>query len=479
MSLITPEQFRVNWTQAQVDDRINALEPLSEIAFSKLSSLYHRFFGVLTGANDGEQIAKPESRNADPQTAKDRFVLNSCVRWQYPQIMDGIVADMESNIGYAITERYVTEDIPLLGIHSRRFQTKLKGIAALNVRQVWHDVLLDVPLTVFMETGLEGVLINPNTYAARIDDRLFTNPNDVFLRGDDYTVWPWFSDGTSPLSRNRVDHYWQLPINSRVRPYVAATPINVQHKKYVTVDIPAQEIPAGGQIFPVYPGTNQKIPQAQNMQVLESGDWRFTFYIYTLVHHDFYAETVDLIAGEFWKLYSTVDFKYVIDTAVAPAILVNRGTTQEILDPTLTLVDREDGVFHLNWDDCGPQALEYLCENWPQSIYLRISYKTSPDYINPLMRDGIGRLIAAAAARIASELPTYNCNCSVDYGFIAYNQTAYTDSYVSTQTGVVVDKLKYGRLQGQLYYAEVLNEAKKYARFRNVEILPSGFLNEF
>lgn len=476
MSLITPEQFRINWTQAQVDKRINEL-PLSELEFSKISSLYHRAFGVLTGSADGEQIAKPESRNADPQTAKDRFVLNSCVRWQYPRLADGIIAALEADIGYALTDRYVTEEIDF-PTPSFKFQTLLRGVAAMNVTQVWHDVLLDVPVSPFMQLDVDVVEMSPGTYAARVDDRLFTNPNDVFLRGNDYRVWPWFSDSTSPLSRNKISHYWQLPINSRVRDYAPSDVINAQHKKYVIVDIPAQEIPVGGEIFPVYAGTEQKIGQAKEMEIIDDGDtWRFTFYIYTLVHHDFVAETTDLIAGEFWKLYSTIDFKYVIDTEVLPQIVVTRGSEIETFEPTLTIVDRELGIFHLNYDTCWPQW-NCLCQDWPRTVRLRYNYKISPNYVKPKMQAQIGRLLEAAASRIAAELPTFNCNCAVDYGFIAKNQTVYTDTYLSLQTETVVDKVRYGRLHGQLFYAEVLNESAKYARFVDTTILSNGFLRE-
>lgn len=476
MSQITPEQFRVGWTQTQVDKRINEL-PMGELEFSQISSLYHRFFGVLTGASDGEQIAKPEARNADRQLSKDSFVLNSCVRYQYPRLVDGIVSNMEAELGYALTDRYITEEVAF-PTPSFKFQTLMKGVAKMNVAQVWHDVLLDVSVTPFLELDIPVVEITTGTYGARIDDRLYTNPNDVYLRSADFRTWPWFSDSTSPLSRNKVDHYWQLPINSRARSFAPLTDvINSQHKKYVIVDIPAQTIPTGGVIHPVYAGTNQIIPQAKPMEVVE-GMWRFTLYVYTLVHHDFVAETTDLIAGEFWKLYSTIDFKYVIDTAVLPQVIITRGTVVETFEPTLTLVDRELGIFHLNYDSCLPQW-DCLCQDWPRTVRLRYSYKTETQYLKLKMQEQIGRLRDAAAARIASELPTYSCNCAVDYGFIAKNQTVYTDTYLSLQTETVVDKVRYGRLHGQLFYAEVMNDAPKYARFIDTTILSNSFLHGF
>lgn len=468
MSLITANQLPAYRTQARVDTRINDL-PMNEVEFAELTSLYGRLFGVLTGSRDGEWLAITDEKGVRKSEHGDRFTLNHCVRWQFPRIADGIVASTEAELGYALTERYHTESQPMV-TPLVKFQTKFAGVDVLNVGRSWGNVYEDVVVSPYMQEDVDVVLINPGTYAARISSTLFVNPHEVFLRGTDGSLYPWFSDTTSPLRRDTLGGYWEMPLNSRVREYVPGTQINVQSKKYITVTVAEPDVPDGAVVYPVYPGTNQKIPQAKPVEILGSGEWKYTFHIFTLVHPEFISDVVDLVVGEFYKLYPVIDFKYELVVAVAPQIVVIRGSDEEILTPTLTLVDAELGIFHLNYDTC-LVAWRCLCQDWPKTVTLRYSYRTSPTKLSEKAQEAMGQIRDAVAARIAADLPTYNCQCPVPYGYIMQQQTAYTDSYIAIQSGVVVDKLKYGRLHGHLYYAEVMNEAPKYKRHAEATFL--------
>jgi hypothetical protein len=95
---------------------------------------------------------------------------------------------------------------------------------------------------------------------------------------------------------------------------------------------------------------------------------------------------------------------------------------------------------------------------------LYISYKVNPAYMPDRFYNFIGRLKDAATGRIAAELPTENCNCPIDWGYIAQQKTPYGDAYIDSSTKFQVDKIRYGETHGQKRYAEIMNEAPKYKK---------------
>jgi hypothetical protein len=477
MSLITPEQFRPTWTQAQVDNYVNQM-PITALQFAVTSSLFHRFFGVLNGSNDGERIAVQDTEDSSRSDTPDRFILNACARYAFPRVADSVISGLEQEIGYALTPRYVTEYVPYQTAHGK-FQTVYPGVERFNVRPVWYAlegyeaIELDPFIQEIEETDVVFPFSDLITPAARVDDTLVTNPNDVVLRGEDGQIYPWFKDNTHQMTRN-LGNYWQLPIAINRKNYAGGS-ILVQHKKLMYVDIPVPTLPAGARFYPVYPGSHQIIHQARPMQVVTEGldtYWRFWFYNYTLVHPDFVTETIDLQAGEFYKLYPYISFKYVIEETVKPEIVLTYGHEEVILTPTdsvnyprLTLVDPAYGLFHVNYESC-----ERLIDNWcrcndtPTTIMMRFSYRTNPSLLPEKYQQQVGRLLDAASGRIAAMLPTTDCGCEVPWGYIKEKKSALPSATFSDLTGQIIDRFRFGSETGHIEYANAMGNALRYSR---------------
>lgn len=480
MSLITPEQFRPSWTQAQVDQYINEM-PVPALNFAVMSSLFHRFYGVLNGSNDGERQAVQDPGIDNTSMTPDRYILNACARYAYPRIANSVLSELESVVGYHLTPRYVTETIPFQSSHHKLI-SQYPGVERLNVGRVWTTLpdLQEVEVYPFVQelTTADNTVVYPFgdgglTPAARVSDQLVKNPNDVIIRNESGAIFPWFSDSGHMLSRT-LGSYWQLPLAVNRRAY-SGEDLLVQHKKFVYVDILAPTLPTGATIYPVYPGSTQIIPQAKPMQIVIDGDdtlWRFWFYVYTLVHPDFVSETVDLQVGEFYKLYPFISFKYAMDTTVDPQLVVTYGDEEIVLTPDedtaypkLTLVNQAYGIFHFNYDSCANFIDRWCkCHDTPETIMLRYSYKTNPDFLPDRYKNQIGRLLDAAAARIAADLPTEDCGCDVPWGFIKEKKGALPHQTFSDVSGNVIDRFRYGTAFGQLEYANMLANAARYSR---------------
>jgi hypothetical protein len=479
MSLITSEQFRPSWTQAQVDLFVNQM-PITALQFAVTSSLFHRFFGVLNGSNDGERIAVQDPADSSRSDTPDRFILNACARYAFPRVADSVVSALEQEIGYALTPRYVTETVPYQTSHGK-FQTLYPGVEKFNVRRVWYALedYAEIPLDPFVEelSIVGGGIVYPYsdggvTPAVRVDDKLVTNPNEIIIRNASGAIFPWFSDTGHPMVRE--NGYWQLALAVNRKAYNSED-LLIQHKKLMYVDVPVPTLPAGAKFFPVYPDSTQIIHQAKPMQVVTDGDdtyWRFWFYNYTLVHPDFVAETVDLQVGEFYKLYPYISFMYNVEETVKPEIVITYGDEEIILTPDddtvypkLTLTDSSYGVFHVNYESCRDYIDEWCrCNDGPTSIMMRFSYKTNPGLLPVRYQQQIGRLMEAAAGRIAAELPTTDCGCEVPYGFIADKKKALPTATFSDLTGNIIDRFRYGSAFGHIEYANALATAMRYSR---------------
>ncbi len=484
MSLITPYQMnQMGLTQDQVDAVINSF-PITELEFSAKSSLFHRFFGVITGSPDGEITFIRDTASPNRSDTPDKFLLNSCARFAYPRVAQEVFDSTEQLLGYAFTPRYITEDQPFQRFdlppyyRNRRFhgapfldpdwkfRTNYPGVERMNVMPLWTTIegYEEVEVPVFVEEGLVASTIS-GAPTARISDILTQNPRDVILRLTSTAArLATFVDDTHPLTHDLVDSVWEIPLSTDMQSFNVVTDrVTVQHRKYVYIDIVPPTLTLGQTLHPVYPGTNQIIPEAKAKQVLGNGNWRYTFYVYTLVNHEFVAEDTNLVVGEFYKLYPYISFRAFQEIEALPSIIITRGETEIIVEPTLSLVNSEHGIFHLNYSEChDTEAFNCLCQDWPQSVTLRYHYRTNPDYLPQYFRNQRSTLLEAMAGKIAAGIPTDDCGCEVPYGYIKEMQFVYTDAYIDTQTKVVVEKLRHGTIKGQMNYTTAINKTQPY-----------------
>lgn len=482
MSVVTRDQFDGQLSPTQLDALVNSLlVPMVE--FGQKSGLSHRMFGVITGSSDGERTYASDPNQTNRSAAQDRYLINACLRFQYPQIAAKVQESIESELHWLTTTRYVYEDIPLRSWRAEKLQTKYPGVETMNVIPVWTalEAYERVPVTVFIETA--DITANPygdSTPAALINSELTPNPHEMYLRDTTtYVVHPWFNDAGHRIARDLNNDVWQLALDIVREPYSVQT-LGVQSKRIlqIKIDAPNPALPAGATLYPVYPGTTQKIPQARDMFADEDDKWVYTFWIYTLVHPDFEAETIDLMsAGEFWKLYPYISFKYFTEAVAYPQVRVTLGDVTTLytgitavedvseVGPLATLVNHELGIFHLNYDTCSRSyAWNCLCNAWPEDVMLRIYYKVNPDYLPADMRNYRNSIYEAVCAHIAADLPLVNCGCAIDVGYIAQMHVLANSERIYTTQGNVIDRVRYGNLYGHVLTTEIMNEAPKYER---------------
>ena len=288
MSVITFETFtNENISLSDAYNLVNSLG-ISYLDFAIESHYYARLFGVLTACDWG----CPDSS----------FVVNQCLRESLYRTLLAVQNDTENFVGYNITDRYHTEtiDYPFGKLHST-----FAGIDKVDIVPEWSTILGydSVAVNYFLDTIVAPTVAGGYTYFT-VPVSLISNPREVVFRSTttmrSYTL---LNDGVYP-KRNGAN--WEIAIDVGITPY-DGNPTYVQHCKYAVVEVAAPTC-TDGTVYPVYKGTNQKIP-LYKQELIGGGLTRYWFYVYTLVDPAFFSETVNLENGEFYKMMTDIEFR--------------------------------------------------------------------------------------------------------------------------------------------------------------------------
>ena len=276
-------------------------------------------------------------------------------------------------------------------------------------------------------------------------------------------VYKTLKNATYP---RRVGTDWEILIDTAITTVDGATEINVQDKNLAYVDITPPV--CAGTVHPVYPGTNQIIEQARDIEILPGDDERYWFYIWTLVDPIFYSENVDLENGEIYKLLPTIEFKC-FEEIESKAILsktVKDDECTSCIDRryqyTTRIINREFPTVIFDYDgeldeldalDTGAARPKWDSKNiWEMNV----SYKTETDRLPPNVQNALQMVSNAIIHRVAAELPLKDCGCKETIGFIAEQQKSYVRSSVHPYSGEVTRNYFFGQLHGQLEYRHIM-----------------------
>lgn len=428
-------------------------------SFSEIACLDGRLFGVKTTCDTCQ------------------LELNSCLRGQMLEALIAANRRAEADLGYALTPRYHVGEIELTGSgdHSKfRLKTEQPGVAAVNVKLQISSRLQNIAVspyldTVEVENGGEGYCV------VRVSTSLVENPASVTLRDNSHRVYLQHIGDGYP---RRVSNEWVIALgNQATLPCETVETLNVQHCKYVYVDIPASttcldcdgDVDTDAQILPVYPGTTEFIPLAKPIETVGT-DLRYWFYVWTLVDPGFENEEIDLAHAEFWKLRSAVDFVCVREVPAGPDVI--GGTCDEIIadpcaDPAveaaydIEILDAQRGIL-----DFSSNANLSRCSCEAERTIIRYYYKTDPavlgyEYDLP----GIATAIAYLAA---ANLPPNYCGCEIKVGFIHEAQKSQADARVNPVTGETIFVVKFGHTFGHYMYAGRIASAPKFNNMRYI-----------
>lgn len=376
---------------------------------------------------------------------------------------------VERTVGYPLTPRYHTEEIlwdpkwPVGVGQVVRFQTQWPGIESLNVtlQRTAIAELEEVPVEFIVQTAVP--LTSGGTYCiAELDADLVDNPANVTLMDANGKVYP--QDKRSGFPRINGSGNWEVAIDRSSDPATCPELINAYHCRLVYADVTAPLPTCTGEIIPVYPDTEQKIPVVKK-ETLDSGDVRYWFNIWELVKPAFQDEIVNISSGEYYKLFQTISFLCEAEVEALPVITCHDGCTcsgeTTYSGCLLTIRDAEYGIVDLC---CDTSPCNCLCSSSPKKI--SISYKTNPSVLDlhPSLAEAIDAIVHWAAAN----LPLKSCDCQITKGFIATAQEAYTEIRMNPISGEKIQNFKHGNLYGQLVFAERLGSLPVYRRLLTV-----------
>lgn len=447
---ISQYDFNASVSQDDVDQIMNDLA-LNLDDFSKLACLDGRAYGVIKACGDCE------------------IEINSCLRQHLVRKLASVQELIERSIGWNLTPRYHTQTILWDG--RSRIQTSWPGVESVGLARSFASVPDYGPFDIspFIEQDIAVWDSGEGHCIASFDASLTNNPNKAFIRDDAFRYYPTFSRPGLPMRSGDV---WDVALDT-VQVQVPACdiggPFHVQHCDYMVLDVPNGTC-EDGTMVPVYPDSNQIIPQARPAQAIPGDETRYWFHPWVLVDAAFAGEDVDLLAGEFYKLLQEIEFKCMSEVACAPVVEFQKegcpATTWELdsEDITMHIVDARNGILHVEHADlrclyCSGSLGSCGCR-YP--LKLTFCYKTSPDVLGA--NSQLNSLKEAIGWGTAAELPMTICECRVEQGFIAEAQKPYTTIRVNPVTGENLVDLKFGNLHGHLVFGERVHDAQKWRR---------------
>lgn len=464
MTAIDPTLVYPHLTAEDAWNQINDL-PVSYLDFARKTFYYNRLYDVITGSNEGNQ---------------DDVTINECFRTTLTSKLVEICGETERRLGYNFSTRYhyVDDVFPPGG----KVQTDWPGIEAMSVKPEWSDIDGFGPFPITPIADLNANVIDPSGQPiVEMDTAFFENPADAQIRnGTTLNTYKTLSLVGYPKV---VAGKWQVPIDKRLSSFDSGEPVYLQHRKYVYLDITPPVLAAGQTYWPVYPDTNQIIPEAKPRKPIAGGKVRLTFYVYTLVNSAFQWETVNLVNGEFWKLMPEISFKKVEEVTVNAQVIWTIGGEQLTLDEhtnpdssvtidvTLVPVQNSDGMFHIKFSNRiwhNPWALwESVCgstQNRPEHVALRYWYKTNPNRIDMTYQSQIPTARQAILHKAAAQAPVIDCGCVLKTGFIYENQRRFDTVRVRPGTGVEFRSSDFADTFGYLQYETLIKELWTFSK---------------
>lgn len=388
--------------------------------------------------------------------------FNSCLRNSLINALFTAHALVERRLGYDITPRFHFESQPWDG--SSRIQTLRPGLKNFAVREKINDVSGTslYPVSPYIIEDAPIIDSEDGYCIVQLDRNIVDNPNSVTLRnGSGAKIEP---DNRFGFPRRTVTD-WELALPSTQYPTPCDTgTINVQHCKYVAVVTELKTV-EDGEVVPVYPGTNQKIPQARPSELVGDTEIRYWFHVWDLVDPAFFDEGVSWINGEFYKILDNIELKNFTSEA-APITVTYRDlccgdtrfATMEFAD--FKIIDNKNGIIEL-YKDLKPCSTCPCFDDCKKIMSVSYSYETSPEYFFTDFGETIANAITYL---IAAELPLEVCKCEIKIGFLHIAQEAYTKVTVNPFTGTEIHNLEHGNLYGQVVFSEEMTRVVHYRR---------------
>ena len=444
------------YTDSQIEELLNTL-PMNPVGFARRADLYELMFGVQTGS----------TRTKDSH--QNPIVANSCLRQALLEELVSTLSNAEQIAGFVMKSRYITEEVPL--IFGRKLETSFGGVEAINVIREWDTIVdMDAKVVVYKTVNPITVENDGGSYYAQLPVSEVPNPGNIWIRreiGDGAFGEP--SSKYASWVANGGDPYWRVPLDTATSPYVSPEVLYCHDRQYAYVDITTPVLSDGETLEPVFPGTNLIIPQARPADDIGGGEFRYWFYVYTLVVPDLYYDdeiNLENAPPQFWKLLPTIEFRKWYETVAPMEVIVTIGDNSDTyvfdpadpLTPTIhaQLISAETGVYHFSVDP--GFTLETYCGYEPTSAIATINYKANPSLLGHQYLRQITRIIQAMSYKVAAELPMVSCDCIIETGFLAEQRRETGTVHRNLFTQVDKFQIAYGKRIGIDAYRAIMSE---------------------
>lgn len=437
---VRSNDFDQSLSQTQVDHIINSLL-VNPHTFSDIACLDGRVYGVTTACQECD------------------LTVNYCLRNSLARILQAAQLKAEHDLGYDIFPQYRKHRVRVG--YSGKIQLPHRDISAINVEQGFSVI-----------DGYEGLAILPFVQ----EDITIQEENGVCVAVFSASLVPNYKHATIRDENNvvylhqekqgypkKINGNWHVPIMGLASPCTSSLMFHIQHCQLIRLQFTTPE--CEGVIKPVYPGTQQIIPTVKEETV--GDDTVFWFNAWALALPDFMDDGINLVDGEFYKLFDAIDIGCFYDAPKSPVLTVIGlddcvyTFTDSENAPSVQIIDAENGVVYFDskiMECCNGNVHIQTCNGRRYPAYVEIWYKTDPtmnkDY-------NVGAIKEAIAQWAGAELPTTACECSMDKGFIFQAQTAFAIEHRNAFTGEVSREITYDSIYGRKRYNELLKDVKK------------------
>lgn len=338
----------------------------------------------------------------------------------------------EAELGYALEGSFGYKKISIEDAnYAYRFQIK-PGTSRINIRQnetFYGEYSVSPFLLQNVEVTPAGTYVTVSlstSIVANPDTLLFKDPtNGKIIKTQQIGVYPYRSAGSWVVALDKIPN---------------GDTVHVIDLNYMYVDIPDED-----KVLVARDASGNEITQAKPNQLLNSGERRYWFYLWSLLDREF--TEANLYEGEFYKLLENISFWELTETEVS---------VPDNLE--IELLDSEHGVIEAKLTDCSNTTFPYefiVYYEYDPSIFLSEAFQS-------VVKNALCYLAAA-------NLRLEDCEgCEVRNGFIREAQRPYTEVRTNTLTFEQAHIMKYGSLHGQLVYAERIASVPKYQILKKV-----------
>ena len=446
---ISKENYNPALSQVEVDTELNQLHvPLAD--FAEITSLGAAVYGAYV---------------FNPNYNDDKIEINSCIRNDLVRLLGRSQHGLERRLGYALTPRYLEKEFLWNG---EPFIELDKGIETLHVIEALTDRTSHI-ISPYIVEDIALTDQGDGFWVAQVSTEYLANPSDAVFRWavDDMLITTQAKVGYP----RRVSGNWEIPLNLSTVDEPMPTQINLQHAKFMILEVDSSECLKD----PVYPDSNQKIPQAKEPERINTGtQTRYWFHAWSLIDYAFAGEIIDLQQGEFYKLLTSIDLLCFGETAaIATIIVAKKNCDGELIFQagtetlTIQIYDGSDGVIYIQYGvNCTAQFDRFLKD--PEiPVRIKLYYKVNPELINDVdltpAREAIAYLTAA-------DLPYDACGCNevddIPNGWIKTAKTENDAIKIVKTTGdvIAIPRSPANSSFGRIKYEELVTRMRKKKR---------------